>query len=102
MEKNAVGAEEVYDNPEIVRKNAVIIGGGLVGLELGIFLATKGHHIIVVEMLNSTIATTTSIGRHFRSHEQSHGSQPRTPSFPRCCFAGGVKQTLQHGGLCVD
>ncbi|MDW8803122.1 FAD-dependent oxidoreductase [Clostridium sp. A1-XYC3] len=55
--KNVVGAEQVYYNPEITGKNAVIMGGGLVGLELGIFLSQKGHNITIVEMANGTIAT---------------------------------------------
>jgi pyruvate/2-oxoglutarate dehydrogenase complex dihydrolipoamide dehydrogenase (E3) component len=54
---NVVGAEDVYYHPEIVGKNAVIMGGGLVGLELGIFLAQTGHNITVVEMAGGTIAT---------------------------------------------
>jgi len=55
--KNVVGAEEVYYQPELVGKNAVIMGGGLVGLELGVFLAQRGHNITVVEMMDSTIAS---------------------------------------------
>lgn len=55
--KNVVGAEQVYYHPEIVGQNAIIMGGGLVGLELGISLAQKGHNITIVEMANGTIAT---------------------------------------------
>jgi 2,4-dienoyl-CoA reductase-like NADH-dependent reductase (Old Yellow Enzyme family)/thioredoxin reductase len=55
--KNVAGAIDVYYNPEIVGKNAVIIGGGIVGLELGIFLAQKGHDITIIEILDSTIAS---------------------------------------------
>lgn len=55
--KNVVGAEDAYFHPDIVGKNSVIMGGGLVGLELGIFLAQSGHDITVVEMANATIAT---------------------------------------------
>lgn len=54
--KHVVGAEDVYYHPEIVGKSSVIIGGGLVGLELGIFLAQTGHTITVVEMADGTIA----------------------------------------------
>lgn len=59
--KNVVGAEEVYYNPEIVGNNVVIMGGGLVGLELGIFLADKGHQTTIVEMAPGTIATPPPI-----------------------------------------
>jgi len=50
-------AEEVYQNPDLAGKSTVIMGGGLVGLELGLFLAQKGVKINVVEMLPYTIAT---------------------------------------------
>lgn len=53
----AIGAEEVYYHPEKVGKKAVIMGGGLVGLELAIFLSSLGHEITVVEMAPGTVAT---------------------------------------------
>jgi 2,4-dienoyl-CoA reductase-like NADH-dependent reductase (Old Yellow Enzyme family)/thioredoxin reductase len=60
--KNVVGAEQVYYNPEIVGKSAVIMGGGLVGLELGIFLAQNGRKVTVVEMFPTTIASAPQAG----------------------------------------
>lgn len=55
--KIVLGAEEVYYNPEKVGNKAVIIGGGLVGLELGVFLAKSGRNITIVEMAPMTIAS---------------------------------------------
>jgi 2,4-dienoyl-CoA reductase-like NADH-dependent reductase (Old Yellow Enzyme family)/thioredoxin reductase len=55
--KNVYGAEDVYMNPELVGKSAVILGGGLVGLELGVFLAQNGREVTVVEMLPRTCAS---------------------------------------------
>ncbi|NTW72231.1 MAG: FAD-dependent oxidoreductase [Eubacteriaceae bacterium] len=55
--KNVIGAEEAYYNPDLVGNKAVIMGGGLVGLELGVYLAQKGHDVTIVEMANGTIAT---------------------------------------------
>jgi pyruvate/2-oxoglutarate dehydrogenase complex dihydrolipoamide dehydrogenase (E3) component len=52
-----VGAEAVYYNPRIAGRKVVIIGGGLVGLELGIFLAQSGRSVAVVEMSDRTIAS---------------------------------------------
>jgi NADPH-dependent 2,4-dienoyl-CoA reductase/sulfur reductase-like enzyme len=49
---NVIGAEEIYVAPEKAGKNVVILGGGLVGLELGIFLANDGHSITVLEMMD--------------------------------------------------
>ncbi|MDR2771190.1 MAG: FAD-dependent oxidoreductase [Clostridiales Family XIII bacterium] len=54
---NVVLAEDVYLDPAKAGKRVVIIGGGLVGLELGIFLAQNGRSVTVVEMLPDTIAT---------------------------------------------
>ena len=50
--ENVIGAMEAYYHPEKVGARAVIIGGGLVGAELGIYLAeSRGVDVTVVEML---------------------------------------------------
>ena len=55
---NVLGAEEVYLQPEKAGERCVILGGGLVGLELGVFLAdSMGRQVTVVEMLPSTLAS---------------------------------------------
>ncbi len=51
--KNVLGAEEVYYHPEKCGRKVVIIGGGLVGVELGIYLAGLGREITIVEMMES-------------------------------------------------
>ncbi|MDR3278486.1 MAG: FAD-dependent oxidoreductase, partial [Oscillospiraceae bacterium] len=50
-------AEDVYRDPSRAGQTAVIMGGGLVGLELGIFLAQSGREVSIVEMASSTLAT---------------------------------------------
>ncbi len=50
--KNVIGAEDAYINPEKVGKHVVILGGGLVGVELGIYLAQLGREVSIVEMLD--------------------------------------------------
>ena len=45
------GAEEIYYNPEKAGKSVVILGGGLVGSELGIHLAMADRRVAIVEML---------------------------------------------------
>jgi len=55
--KNVYGAEDVYYNPDLVGKKAVILGGGLVGLELGVHLAEIGREVTIVEMLPRTCAS---------------------------------------------
>jgi 2,4-dienoyl-CoA reductase-like NADH-dependent reductase (Old Yellow Enzyme family)/thioredoxin reductase len=51
--KNVLGAEEVYYHLERTGKNVVIIGGGLVGIELGIFLSGLGRKVTIIEMMEA-------------------------------------------------
>jgi NADPH-dependent 2,4-dienoyl-CoA reductase/sulfur reductase-like enzyme len=46
----ALCAEDVYINPDLAGKRVVILGGGLVGLELAVFLAMRGHSPTVLEV----------------------------------------------------
>lgn len=48
--ENVLGAEEVYLHPELAGENVAILGGGLVGIELGLFLAGLGRKVTIVEM----------------------------------------------------
>lgn len=48
---NVKSAAEVYADPESAGKHVVILGGGLVGLELAIHLGDLGRSVTVVEML---------------------------------------------------
>lgn len=50
--EKALGAEEVYVAPEKAGKKVVILGGGLVGCELAIFLADGSREVTVMEMMN--------------------------------------------------
>ncbi|MDR0838727.1 MAG: NAD(P)/FAD-dependent oxidoreductase [Oscillospiraceae bacterium] len=49
--KNVVAAEEVFLNPELAGEKVVILGAGLVGVELGIYLSMLGRKVEIVEML---------------------------------------------------
>ena len=49
--ENALGAEEVYVSPEKAGNTVVILGAGLVGTELAIYLSSLGRKATVVEML---------------------------------------------------
>lgn len=48
--KNVIGAEEAYQNPERVGKSAVILGAGLVGTELAIYLKSLGKDAAILEI----------------------------------------------------
>jgi 2,4-dienoyl-CoA reductase-like NADH-dependent reductase (Old Yellow Enzyme family)/thioredoxin reductase len=48
---NVLGAEELYTYPEKAGKKVVILGGGLVGSELAIYLGSLKRDVTVMEML---------------------------------------------------
>ncbi len=50
--KNVLAAEEAYIHPEKTGDTVAILGGGLVGVELGIYLATLGRRVTIIEMLD--------------------------------------------------
>ncbi|MDR2486588.1 MAG: NAD(P)/FAD-dependent oxidoreductase [Clostridiales Family XIII bacterium] len=54
---NVHGAEAVFRDIALAGQRVVILGGGLVGLELGIHLAQNGRKVSVVEMLDTTLAS---------------------------------------------
>jgi len=47
------GAVEIYKNPQLAGERVVIIGGGLVGVELAIFLSIRGSKVTILEMMPS-------------------------------------------------
>jgi 2,4-dienoyl-CoA reductase-like NADH-dependent reductase (Old Yellow Enzyme family)/thioredoxin reductase len=51
LASNVLGAEEVYVHPEMAGQKLVILGGGLVGIELGLYMAGLGRQVTIVEML---------------------------------------------------
>lgn len=51
--KNVFPAEELYRSPEKAQGNIVVIGGGLVGLELAIYLKELGRSVSVIEMADT-------------------------------------------------
>jgi 2,4-dienoyl-CoA reductase-like NADH-dependent reductase (Old Yellow Enzyme family)/thioredoxin reductase len=54
-------AEEIYRSPEKAGDSTVIIGGGLVGLELSLFLSGRGQKVTVVEIAERTVASPPPI-----------------------------------------
>ena len=50
---NVMGAEEAYLHPEKVGAAAVVLGGGLAGVELAIFLAGLGRKVTILEMMEA-------------------------------------------------
>lgn len=50
---NVLGAEEAYLHPDRVGATAVILGGGLAGIELAIFLSGLGRKATILEMMEA-------------------------------------------------
>jgi len=75
---NVIGAEEAYADPDKCGQKVVIIGGGLVGLELSIFLGQLGREVTVLEIQDAftvergslhTLALTVHMGKYgVKSH----------------------------------
>ena len=50
---HVLGAEEAYLDPDRVGQRVVILGGGLVGIELAIFLSGLGRRVTILEMMDT-------------------------------------------------
>jgi NADPH-dependent 2,4-dienoyl-CoA reductase/sulfur reductase-like enzyme len=48
---NVLAAQDAYISPQKVGQYVVILGAGLVGVELGLYLTGKGRNVKIVEML---------------------------------------------------
>ena len=49
---NVLPAQDAYSQVDKVGQNVVILGAGLVGVELGLFLLSKGRNVKIVELLD--------------------------------------------------
>ena len=58
--KSVFGAEEIYYDPGKAGKRVIIMGAGLVGLELGLYLALTGRDVTIVEMAPDHLASPPS------------------------------------------
>lgn len=59
--ENVFNAKYAWENEPRFDKNAVIIGGGEIGVEAGIFLASKGHDVTVIEMKDRLAPDSTPV-----------------------------------------
>jgi 2,4-dienoyl-CoA reductase-like NADH-dependent reductase (Old Yellow Enzyme family)/thioredoxin reductase len=58
---NVRTAPEVFGNEKTLGKNVVVVGGGEIGLETGMYLAETGHNVTVLEMLDELANDATPI-----------------------------------------
>jgi 2,4-dienoyl-CoA reductase-like NADH-dependent reductase (Old Yellow Enzyme family)/threonine dehydrogenase-like Zn-dependent dehydrogenase len=50
---NVLGAEEAYLRPEKTGRRVLVLGGGLAGIELAIFLSGLGRRVTIMEMMEA-------------------------------------------------
>ena len=67
--ENVTVATDAIMHSEKIGKNVVVIGGGEVGVETGMFLAQNGRNVTVIEMRDELAADTTVM--HYRSMFQA-------------------------------
>ncbi len=67
--ENVTVATDAIMHSDKIGKNVVIIGGGEVGVETGMFLAQNGREVTVIEMRDELAADTTVM--HYRSMFQA-------------------------------
>ncbi len=71
---NVVMAWDVFGNEDKLGKNIVVVGGGVVGCELSIMLAERGHKATVVEMSPYFAATAEIADRmSLEEHMEKNG-----------------------------
>ena len=66
-------AVSVYENDQPVGKKAVIIGGGEIGVETGLYLNEKGHEITIVEMSDMLASEVSFVHNYSQLEAQWKG-----------------------------
>jgi 2,4-dienoyl-CoA reductase-like NADH-dependent reductase (Old Yellow Enzyme family)/thioredoxin reductase len=59
--RNVMFAIDVYGNKDTLGDDIVIVGGGEVGVETGMYLAEKGHKVILLEMRDKLAPNTAPL-----------------------------------------
>lgn len=73
--ENVFFAENVFGNDSSLSGDVVVIGGGEVGVETGLYLAQAGHNVTVLEMLDKLAPDATPI--HYRTmFEEAWQNEP--------------------------
>ncbi len=86
-----VDALTAFEHPEDLGKQVVVIGGGEVGVECGMYLSRQGHEVHVIEMRDELAADTTLI--HYRTMFQA--AWESIPDFHG--ITGAVCQRVEDG-----
>ena len=90
--ENVTVATDAIMHKEKIGHQVVVIGGGEVGVETGMFLAQNGHEVTVVEMRDELAADTTVM--HYRSMFQA--AWEAIPNFHYVLNATAKEITADH------
>lgn len=102
--ETAMTAVDALIHPEKVKGSVVIIGGGEIGVETGMFFGSRGHKVLVLEMQDELAPDTTPI--HYRSMfqeawEKSENLTPMTNA-KVLAFENGVVSYENKEGTIVS
>lgn len=90
--ENVTVATDAIMNVDKIGKNVVVIGGGEVGTETGMFLAQNGRNVTVIEMRDELAADTTVM--HYRS--MFVAAWEKIPTFSYVLNATAKEITADH------
>ncbi|MDR0818924.1 MAG: NAD(P)/FAD-dependent oxidoreductase [Oscillospiraceae bacterium] len=66
---NVIEATELYASPEKAGAKVIVIGGGLVGIELSVYLNSLGKTVTIIEALPNLV--TDDAGMHLLAHDEA-------------------------------
>jgi pyruvate/2-oxoglutarate dehydrogenase complex dihydrolipoamide dehydrogenase (E3) component len=93
----ALSALDVYSNPSRVGKIVAIVGGGLVGCEVGLHLMKNGRDVTIVEMLDEVAPDAYRMHRVGLVHEMEGRVTCRTGLTCTAVKSDGVKAIDKKG-----
>lgn len=89
--------QDAFQKPESLGEKVIIIGGGEVGVEIGLYLARKGHSATVLEMRSKLAADATKI-HYYSMLEAAWEAEPDFNSYTGVC----VEQVTDKVVICKD
>ena len=88
---NVCPAIDVVKNEPIMGQNVTIVGGGDIGVEMGIYLARKGHTVTVIEMLDKLAPEAVPV--HFRSMFEKNWTEQERFSWHLNASVTGIEES---------
>lgn len=99
--ETALKAADVYDNMDAIGKNVIMLGGGLVGCEVALHLASYGHQITVIDIQGRMAPETFGYYRNALLNEMDKRGIVQKLSTSCNCIAGGDVFIIHNGNETV-